>query len=264
MDPAGLTLFSFAMSHYSEKVRWALQVSQLPFREVILTPVFHVWPALRMGGLGRSALPIVRETRANGKRLHVQDSTEILLWLDKRFGPLDIVPSTRAMREECLAIEDRFDSIGRDVARFLYLGGFKHDAKVLDLWVKHTRPDQARWIRRWYPLIKWVFIKRHKVTPEASALSEQRIQQAMAWLEGRISDGRLYLVGPRLSVADITAAALLAPLACPAQHPIYGDAEYITMMRPIGASWRSDRPALDWVRRMYDLHRGEMNFQRAA
>ncbi len=264
MALAGLTLYSFALSQYGEKVRWVMHAANLPFREALLPPVWHILPALRLGRLGLTELPILREVTAQGQRHHVQDSAAILQWLDQRFGPLDTLPMVPSLRQECLAIEGRFDDIARDVARFMCLSGFKHDAQVLYLWLHGTTPFQARWIKRGYPLIKWFFLKRHRINPQAGLHSEQRILQAMAWLEGRLSDGRTYLVGHRLSVADIAAASMLAPLACPAQHPVYGTADYITCMRPTGAHWRSDRPALAWVRRLYDLHRGEVTLLRAA
>lgn len=264
MDQAGLTLFTFAMSHFSEKVRWALHASRRPFREVILTPAFHVLPALRMGGRGQTTLPILQERRLNGQLAHIQDSTRILLWLDERHGPLDILPQGPELRQECLDIEERFDAIGHDVARFLYFGAFQHDDKVLSMWTDHAPPWQARLTRAFYPLIKWLFKRRLKITGPAVARSEDRLQQCMAWLEGRLSDGRLYLVGSRLSVADITAASLLAPLACPKQHPVYGDPEFIQRMRSRNGPLRLDRPALVWVRKLYDLHRGDLQLQQAA
>lgn len=264
MDQVGLTLFTFAMSHYSEKVRWVLQASCVPFREVVMTPALHVLPALRMGGRGLTTLPILRERRLTGRSSHIQDSTRILLWLDERHGPLDVLPQGQELRAECLSIEDRFDAIGHDVARYLYMIGFGHDEHVLSMWTAHATPWQARLIRLAYPLIKQIFKHKLSINQQAVARSEQRIQQALAWLEGRLSDGRLYLVGARLSVADITAASLLAPLACPAQHPVYADPAYVAALRPGGRGLRMDRPALVWVRKLYDLHRGEPRLRHAA
>jgi len=266
MDQAGLTLYTFAMSHYSEKVRWALSACRLPFREVVMTPAMHLLPAMRMGGRGRTTLPILSELRLNGEVSHIQDSTRILLWLDDRHGPLDILPQGTQLRGECLDIEQRFDAIGRDIARCLYADAFDDDAHVLGLWTQHASPLQARMLGYLYPLIKLGTRLRLDTSRIRVARSVQRIQQALAWLEGRISDGRLYLVGSRLTVADITAAALLAPLACPHQHPVFGTADYVERFRSRGGPLRLDRPAMVWVRKLYDLHRGalELPLPRAA
>jgi glutathione S-transferase len=75
------------------------------------------------------------------------------------------------------------------------------------------------------------------------------------WLESQGVPDRPFLVGGRLTVADLTAAALLAPLACPDEHPIYGSARYRAAIEPLARSWQGG-PAFTWVRQMYRLHRG--------
>ena len=62
-----------------------------------------------------------------------------------------------------------------------------------------------------------------------------------------------YLVGSRFSIADLTAAALLFPLAWPAEqlqydYPNPPDAPF---MKAFGS-----HPALDWIRHIYSRHRG--------
>lgn len=69
-----------------------------------------------------------------------------------------------------------------------------------------------------------------------------------------MADGRRYLVGDQLSLADITAASLLAPIACPAEHPVYGDAAYQAGMAATLAPWQA-RPGMVWVRELYRQQR---------
>ena len=61
MTSAPLTLYTFAMSHFSEKIRWTLDACQLPYEERCLTPVFHMPTALHLGGRGQTTLPIVQQ-----------------------------------------------------------------------------------------------------------------------------------------------------------------------------------------------------------
>lgn len=112
-----LTLYTFAMSHYSEKVRWTLDSSDIPYREVCLSPAFHIAPALRMGGRGQTTLPILQTDQ-----VAIQDSPRILAWLQQHRAPLPVMPEalSQAMRE----VEQRFDAIGKDVARYLYAHSF--------------------------------------------------------------------------------------------------------------------------------------------
>lgn len=254
MSVPSLTLYTFAMSHFSEKIRWTLDASGLAFYEVLMTPTLHLVPALCMGGQGETTLPILQARQADGVVEHVQDSTQILQWLDRRLGPLPVMPRPITLSEDIMDIESRFDAIGHDVARYLYFTALDQDERVIDMWTRHANPRQARLVKLLFPISKWVFKRRLGVTAEAAAQSALRIQQAMAWLDGRLSDGRRYLVGHQFSVADITAASILAPLACPGQHPVYG-AQSFRREPAHSPAWLAKRPCMDWVRGIYQTHR---------
>lgn len=250
-SPVGLTLYTFAMSHYSEKVRWTLDVSQLPYREVCLSPGFHILPALRMGGRGQTTLPILRSPVQS-----MQDSPRILAWLSRHHGPLQVMPL--AHEADLQAAMRRFDAIGKDVARLLYHHAFGHsDAQIIKLWTDHASPWQARFIRLAYPVMRWVFRRKLHIHAQRVAQARHRIEAQLDWLEAQLSANQRFLVADTFTVADITAASLLAPLACPEQHPVYGDAGYRQGMAGVVQDW-AHRPAMAWVRRMYSEQRGAM------
>lgn len=245
---APLTLYTIAMSHYSEKIRWLLDAEGLPYREIALTPVFHVRPALLKGMRARTTVPVLQAGNTA-----VQDSTRIIEWLERTHGPLRLLPASQ--RDEIMAIEDRFDAIGKDVARYLYFSGFEHTDKILEMWTRFATPFENRVVRMAYPVIKGVFKVKLNINAAAAQRAEQRIDEAVRWLEARIASGNDHLVGDRLTVADLTAAALLAPMACPVEHPIYGEDSFRSKMAVNPALWQQ-RPGLDWVRRTYARHRG--------
>ena len=109
MTAADNTLYTFTISHYSEKVRWTLDHLKLPYHEICLTPVFHIGPTLKMGGRKQTTVPILVTAEAS-----IQDSARILEWLHSHHGPLDIIPAEH--QEEVIGAEARFNRIGRDVA----------------------------------------------------------------------------------------------------------------------------------------------------
>ena len=251
MSPTPFTLYTFAMSHYSEKIRWTLDAAQVPYREQVMTPVFHMLPALKMGRRGQTTLPVLER---KGDR--VQDSPRILDWLQREGHLSDLIPNAHVA--EVRAIEDRFNRIGKDVARLLYARSFgRADEHIVRLWVEHATPLQAAMIKAFYPVIRWGFRRKLNITETAARRAEQRIGQEVAWLEARLTDGRTYLVGEQLTVADITAASLLAPIACPSEHPVYGDHEFREAMKEATAPWRNSA-AMAWVRAMYQHRRGAM------
>lgn len=246
---AKYTLYTFAMSHYSEKIRWTLDAVQADYTEVFLSPVFHIAPALRMGGRAQTTLPVLRTPAGS-----IQDSTRILLWLERQGLLGNLLPAMQ--RDRVLAVEDRFDAIGKDVARLLYAASFGvADDHIVKLWTDHATPLQARVIRTGYPLIRWAFRRKLNITKTGARRAQFRIGEAVDWLEERLRDGRPYLVGDGLTLADITAASLLAPLACPPQHAVYGDPAYRRGMAGALAPW-AGRPAMKWVLDLYDAHRG--------
>lgn len=247
-----MRLYTFAMSHYSEKIRWVLDHSHLPYEEVCMTPVFHIRPALKMGGRGQTTLPILQA----GDQ-YVQDSRRIVLWLEQNKGQLALLPTSD--RDLILKTCEKFDQMGRDVARFLYANSFgRSDAHILRLWTEHASVWQKLVIKTAYPLIRKGFERKlgiHK--PQGVERARQRIEEAVTWLDGKVQHLPIhepFLLGAKLSLADVTAASLLAPIACPAQHPIYGDADYKQAMLAATNPWQS-RPAMKWVRQLYSEHR---------
>ena len=149
-----LELYTFSVSHFSEKSRWMLDACGAPYRETRWTPFFHVWPALRLGGRG-TTVPILRHEHGA-----VQDSTRILHWLDAHQPGFDLLPRAPDLRAEVLALEERFDRVGHPVMRFGYAEALKDPAAVSALWTPDARPWQRRVIERSYPLLRTVF--QHK------------------------------------------------------------------------------------------------------
>jgi len=248
---APYTLYTFAMSHYSEKIRWTLDNAGIAYKEVCMTPVFHMLPAISKGGRGQTTLPVLDTLQGS-----IQDSPRIIDWLAQHHAPLASLPAaqSQAIRD----IEARFNAMGKDVARFLYAKSFGvSDELIIRLWVEYATPFQARFIRSAYTLVRWGFRRKLKIHGPHIARAERRISETLDWLDAQLADGRRYLVGNQLTVADITAAALLAPLACPAQHPVYGEPLYQQGMRDALKVW-SHRQALQWVRDVYDSDRGTM------
>ncbi|HEX7479341.1 MAG TPA: glutathione S-transferase C-terminal domain-containing protein [Polyangiales bacterium] len=205
-------------------------------------------PAILSGG--RTTVPILQ---VGGKR--IQDSTRILLWLDEKRGPLSLLPRTAAERDETLAIEARFDKVGEHVVRYAYSTTLDDAESVIRYWTLDALPKEAAVIRKRFPLLRWIF--RRKLMMSASGVKRSRavVEEGLAFIDARIADGRRYLATDQLTLADLTAAALLAPLVCPDEHPVYSSARYRAGVAPLVRDWQ-ERPAFAWVRAIYREHRG--------
>lgn len=244
-----LELFTFRISHFSEKARWMLDAAGIEYRETCWTPFFHVGPALLHGRIG-TTVPILKHRGG-----YVQDSTRILLWLDANMPGFHLLPRDEDQRRAVLEIEDRFDRAGSHVIRYAYSGGFEDPRTVVDLWTLDATLAQRRFVSAAFPILRSVFKLKQGMRAAQIVRSRDAIGETLDDLDARLADGREYLVGDRLSAADITACSLLAPLIGPDEHAIYSRADFRATMAPLVSQWL-ERPAAQWVRRRYRTRRG--------
>lgn len=241
-----LTLYSFAISHFSEKIRWALQLAELPYTEQALTPGLHPPLALLLGRHGTSVPIIV------GDGLRVQGSDAILARLSMR-GLLDaLLPDEDEPRDEALAAAASHDGLGRAVMMVGYAPLITEPAEVLRLWTLAAGPIESGLLKQILPLMLPAFRRRFSMSSGGIARARTRVETALDQVAAR-RDGRPYL-GARFGIEDLALCALLAPLAGPIEHPLYGHARFREGVRETVAPW-ARHPTLDWVRRVYAQHR---------
>ncbi|MEZ4428637.1 MAG: glutathione S-transferase, partial [Nannocystaceae bacterium] len=199
-------LITIAFSHFCDKARWALEHAGVPYTEDVHMPMLHWWATLRAGA-GRTVPALVT---ADGV---IADSSEIVAWAHARAQPgRGLYPEDPAARSEAEALEDRFDEkLGPATRRWAY-GQLLGDRAVVRALVVHDAPA---WERRLAPAYVPVFaslVRRGlNINPPAVRRSFDRIEEIFAEVGDRLRDGRRFLVGDRLSVADLTFATLAAP-----------------------------------------------------
>ena len=73
------------------------------------------------------------------------------------------------------------------------------------------------------PLARRLVRTAYKITPEGAQRSLERVRGVFRQVDERLSDGRRFLAGERFTAADLTFAALAAPVLFPAEcravHP---------------------------------------------
>jgi glutathione S-transferase len=201
-------LITMPHSHYSEKARWALDRLALPYREEPHVPLLHRLATTRNGG---GSVPVL----VHGPGRFV-DSTSIVAHADAVGGGDLLYPRDATLRREVEALEERFDEeLGPHTRRWAY-------AQLLpkpDL----LRPVMSRgvpWLEAiLLPVIMpWVLSlirARLRITPESAHRSLERVRGVFREVDERLSDGRRFLVGERFTAADLTFAALAAPVLFP-------------------------------------------------
>jgi glutathione S-transferase len=97
-----IELLQFRHSPYNEKVRWALDLKQVPHRRRSLLPGPHRATVRRL--TGHTHTPVIL---ADGQA--IDGSARILEWLEARWPQPAIMPAEAAERAEALRIQQWFD-----------------------------------------------------------------------------------------------------------------------------------------------------------
>jgi glutathione S-transferase len=90
-----LTLYQFPVSHYCEKARWALNHKKLDYQIKNLLPGLHTLTTNKL--TPSSSLPILVH---DGKA--VQNSSDIITYLDTQFPQMPLTPDDDALKQEAL------------------------------------------------------------------------------------------------------------------------------------------------------------------
>jgi glutathione S-transferase len=241
-------LWHIPVSHFNEKVRWTLDYKRIVHRRKVLGAdyLIRAWRAT-----GRGTLPILfLDGRAIG------DSTQIIAALEERYPEPPLYPGEAAARQRALTLEDYFDEqLGPALRAATVTPLFRHDPDVALRLLTTGMPEKAYQTLR--PLVRIfpAFYRfRHKISDAKLETNRAIVDAALDRIEQE-RQGRAYLVGDALTVADLTAAAMLSPLLQPPeiQYPLRVE------LPPYLQDYRSallQHPATQWAAGIYRLHRG--------
>lgn len=191
-----MLLLQFSTSHYCRKARLALAYKHLPYTVENLTPGLH---ALRLQPLtGTTTVPVLLPQIAEQPDA-IADSTHIFEFLDTYQPDPPLYPSDPVLRMETQVLEDWLDESIGTATRFVYYDYRAKEGKQIDPSLVSQAVIQI--VRRQYGM-----------NPARVQLARDRLHQALVFLEQRWPLSA-FLVGDQLTAADMTAAALLSPLA---------------------------------------------------
>jgi glutathione S-transferase len=202
------TLITIPLSHYCEKARWALDRVEFPYREEPHAPLWHLLATKRNDG---GSVPVLVQGD-----LRLTDSTAILLHADEVCGGNPLYPREAALRHEVQELEEYFDTkLGPHTRRWAYGHLLPHKKLLCSLWSHQAPRLEAHALPLTVPLTRYLVRSTYKITPESALRSRDRVQEVFGEVDRRLSDGRRFLSGERFSAADLTFAALAAPVLFP-------------------------------------------------
>jgi glutathione S-transferase len=207
-------LITIPISHYSEKVRWGLDLLKIPYIEERHVPAFHRFATRKHGG---STVPILVTKSGN-----FTDSTDILHYLDT-LNPEShgLYPKEPALRREVEELEELFDArLGADTRNWGYFYRSGDRKTMRRAWCNSTPVLERIGFEIAFPLISAKVRQVYNITADSAATSLQGIREVFESVDRRLAGGKTYLVGDTISAADITFAALAAPVLLPPEHPV--------------------------------------------
>jgi glutathione S-transferase len=197
----------------------------------------------------RGTLPVLD---LDGDR--VVDSTKIIETLEARYPRPALYPESVAERERALELEDFFDEhVGHEVRRALF---YEQRANP-DFASAFLTTGRGPTTRRVYRALLSVpgsmsyAKRRYRFYGPDAELAATKIADALDRIVSETGPND-YLVGSEFTVADLTAASLLYPLAWPPELQYdYPDPPESELISSLGG-----HPAVTWIREMYRRHRG--------
>lgn len=246
---APLRLITIGFSHFCEKARWALDRSELPYREEDHVPLLH-WGASFAAGGGRTVPVLVTPEGV------LRESTAILEYVDARLAPARrLFPGEQDA--EVRKLVDEFDrGIGPAVRRWLYWHLLRSREAATQLLTSTGPAWERRVTRAMFPVMKAMMVRGLKIDAAGAARSSERLQRTFDEVEARLADGRRYLTGDRFTAADLTFASLAGVLVQPAGYgrPAPPSAGAIPAITAMITATRL-RPAGEFVQRLYTEQR---------
>jgi glutathione S-transferase len=245
-------LWHLRVSHFSEKVRWALDFKRLPHRRRAPLPGVHMLVALERSRGASPTLPLLELGDAR-----LGDSTAAIAAIERRFPERPLYPADPAARRRALALEELFDEGLGPSARLLVFHELGREPRLLGEVGAYAVPGRIGEATALLGAYARVFTAARYGVAAADAAERGRagVLAALDRLEAELAagDGE-HLVGESFTVADLTAAALFYPVVGPEGGPLPTDLPRPAPLREFIDGIR-DRPGFGWVERTYRRYR---------
>jgi glutathione S-transferase len=237
-------LWHIEISHYNEKARWALDYKGVPHeRRAPLPGVLH--PLVALTKTRKPTLPVLRLDGQN-----IGDSTRIIEALEHRYPDPPLYPADPDERRRALELEDFFDEEVAPWVRRIVFYEISRDpqaaADALRTIGSAALPGRAA------ALMVRGTARRYGGNAAVMDEAREKIRAGCDRVLAEVQPSG-YLVGDAFSVADLTAAAILYPLAGPPEFQ-YTLPEFPPTLR----EFLDDLPdePVQWALRMWREHRG--------
>ena len=209
-----LKLYTFNISHFSEKARWTLDYEGIPYEERVLLPGPHQLVTRRIAP--RTHVPVLEH---DGQ--YVQGSSAIIDYVADRLGGAKLTAINPAERAKALELENTLDhAFGRGVQQVLYSALVNDRRTVIGLWSARGPFSAGGFHAVAFPVVASAVSRMYTtVDVDGVARAKQRFVTTFDELDAVLAK-QPYLGGDAPDRTDITLAALLAPVCRVPEHRV--------------------------------------------
>jgi len=243
-----LELYQFEISQYSEKVRLILDYKGLEYKKIEVTPGVGQLEVYKLSG--QRQVPVLKD----GDTV-IADSTEIALYLDRKYPEKPILPIDPVQRGQCLLIEELADeSIGKK-GRQAFFGALNKNANFRKSILPKQTPDVLKNLIGAVPA-ELLDLLGTPVGAGGDGLkeAERGLKQDLEALT-LILEKKPYLVTDHPTLADLAVAGLSMILKMPGGNYLDIPEELKGKGIPGIADNNAFEPFFTWRDRLYEKYR---------
>jgi glutathione S-transferase len=239
-----LELYQFELSHYSEKVRLILDYKGLDYRKIEVTPGMGQLELFQKSG--QRQVPVLKDGDT-----YIPDSTEIALYLERKYPDKPIIPTTPKKKGFCLALEEWADESIGTKGRKALIGALNKNQAFRTSFLPPDVPDIVKTLVGAMPgNVLDVLGAGVGMGGDAMKSAEASLKQDLEALCLMLSDSP-YLLGDLPTLADFAVAGLSVILKYPEGNYL----DIPAQLKGNGIPGLADNPAYEpffaWRDRLY-------------
>ena len=240
-----ITLYQFPISHYCEKVRWALDYKNIDYRVKNLLPGLHVKKARAL--TGSAEVPIIKH-----EKNVISNSSAIISYIDEVFTDKMLTSADNDIRDASLEWERFVDNeIGPNLRVYFYNTLLKHPNILIPIFA-HNGPWYGKHVLKFiFPRLNLAMRRLMNINDKTANQASYNLQKGIDKLNNHLQK-HSFLAGDSFGRADLAAASLLAPIIQPVQYGLIWPDE---LPDPLQSSINEWSQQVEWAECLYGNYR---------
>ncbi len=250
------TLVSNSVSCYDEISRWILDFNEILYKDEPHAPGLYIPITNRLTGNkgGLWNVPVLVNTDA----LIYQVEGLVQFVNARQNANKSLIPIEH--KDRVIELFNKFHhELTNPVSKYVYSLLLPNRKYAVKLFCKNIPRLEKLIVKIAYPILRKALAGGLELTENTNENRIKSFKETFSFVEGLLADGRKYLVGDQLTIADICFSSIAAPILLPDQFgaSITSINEIPEELRKTVIEMRA-RPAGQFVLRIYREHRGEI------